>query len=116
MDIPVIVSFLGASASPALRADIERHAQRLLRFAPGLLACDVTVSRSTQRHRHGNRYRVHASARVPGRTIEVECESGPEDIYAAAHDAFDALRRQLEDHVRIRRGDTKVHAGQQRLP
>jgi len=32
-----------------------------------------------------------------------------EDPYVALHHAFDAARRRLDDHVRLRRGDVKAH-------
>jgi cold shock CspA family protein len=32
-----------------------------------------------------------------------------EDIYVALRDAFDAAKRQLEEHIRLQRGDTKLH-------
>ncbi|MGZ5863734.1 MAG: HPF/RaiA family ribosome-associated protein [Methyloceanibacter sp.] len=32
-----------------------------------------------------------------------------EDVYVAIRDAFDAAVRQVEDHVRRMRGDTKTH-------
>ena len=116
MTLPVTVSFRDLPPSAALRADIEEHAQRLLRFAPRLQACEVIVSRSENRHHQGNRYRVHVSASLPGRKIEAgragDDERGHEDAYVAVRDAFDALRRQLEDFVRIRRGETKTHPGE----
>jgi hypothetical protein len=32
-----------------------------------------------------------------------------EDAHVAVRDAFDIARRQLEDHVRVARGDVKTH-------
>ena len=32
-----------------------------------------------------------------------------EDLQIALHEAFDAARRKLEDHVRVQRGDVKTH-------
>jgi hypothetical protein len=34
---------------------------------------------------------------------------GEEDMYAALRDAFDAARRQLDDHAREQRGEVKHH-------
>jgi hypothetical protein len=31
------------------------------------------------------------------------------DIYVAVRDGFSAIRRQLQDYVRVRRGETKRH-------
>lgn len=113
MSFEVTVTFRDMTPSPALRADIEKHAQRLLRFAPRLQSCSVTVSRAERRHRQGNHYLVHVSAVMPGRTLEAGRGNGSdrshEDPYLVVRDAFDAVRRQAEDFMRIRRGDTKTH-------
>ncbi len=99
----VTVVFQGMDASEALRADIEQHAGKLVRFAGQLQFCDAVVGLEEGRHRQGNRFHVRLLAALPG-GLET-AEEFHEDPYIAAHRAFDALRRQLEDHVRIRRGD-----------
>lgn len=116
MAIDTTVAFRGLPPSAALREDIRRHAEKLARFAPRLQSCDVAVRRCGNRHRQGSRYLVHVHATLPGRTFEAggggaSADRRHEDAYIAAHDAFDALRRQLEDHVRIRRGEVKAHLG-----
>lgn len=111
MTMSVSVTFQGLPSSAALQADIEQHALRLERFAPHLLDCHVTVRRSEDRHHKGNRYLVHVRVTLPGGEFEAghtaEPDHSHEDPYVAVRDAFDALRRQLEDFVRIRRGDVK---------
>lgn len=111
MAIPTTVAFQGMPPSPALRDDIARHAAGLARFAPRLQSCDVTVRRDGRRHRQGNRYLVSVRLTMPGRVFSAgEAASRDprhEDPYMAAHDAFDALRRQLEDHLRTERERTR---------
>jgi cold shock CspA family protein len=50
---------------------------------------------------------------VPGKDLIVsrhpKDKHAHEDIYVAIRDAFDAARRQLEDHVRKRAGKVKLH-------
>lgn len=112
MAIETTVAFQGMAPSPALRDDIRRHADRLARFASRLQACDVTVRRDENRHRHGNHYLVRIRLTTPGRVFDAgdaaPADRRHEDPYLAAHDAFEALRRQLEDHVRIERERVKV--------
>lgn len=107
MAVTVAVTFQGLDPSPALREDIERRAHHLARFAPRLQACDIVVRREHALHRHGNRYLVQLEASLPG--AELVSEKAHEDPYLAARLAFDALRRRLEDHVRVQRGDVKTH-------
>lgn len=114
MSLPVTVVFKDVSPSPALRIHIERHAEHLARIASRLHACQVTLRRKEGRHRKGNRYLVHVRVTLPGGEFEaghaMELDHSHEDAYVAVRDAFDALRRQLEDFIRIRRADVKTHA------
>ncbi|MDE2278844.1 MAG: ribosome-associated translation inhibitor RaiA [Xanthomonadaceae bacterium] len=114
MDISTSISFDGMDASEALRQMILERARRLGRFAGDILACDVVVSAREHRHRHGNRYNVHARVTLRDQVVEIgrlnEANASYEDPYVAANQTFDALRRRIEDHVRRRRGDVKTHA------
>jgi ribosomal subunit interface protein len=115
MAFETTVVFRDMDASPALQEDIVRHAAKLERFASRILSCDVTVARAEHRHHQGNRFVVHARLKLPGAQLEAGQTHAPdsahEDPHRAVTDTFDALRRQLEEFVRKRRGDTKAHAG-----
>jgi hypothetical protein len=52
---------------------------------------------------------VKVLARVTDGEIVAGSHQGHEDVMVALHGAFDAMDRQLEDHVRLRRGQTKQH-------
>lgn len=103
MSIAVNVAFQGLEASDALRADIERHAGKLERFAHQLQTCDAVVGLEEGRHRQGNRFRVRLTATLPNGSETAEKTHA--DAHVAAHEAFAALRRQIEDFVRVQRGD-----------
>jgi cold shock CspA family protein len=51
---------------------------------------------------------VSIDLRVPGKEI-VANRDHHEDVYVALRDAFDAAKRQLEETVRLQRGEVKVH-------
>lgn len=77
------------------------------------MACRVVVEASTRRQLKGRLYHIRVDLTVPGREIVVK-RNPPEHraheaILVAVRDAFDAARRQLEDHARESRGDTKAH-------
>lgn len=114
MNLDVTVRFEDMAPSPALHQDILRHAAKLAQIAPRLQSCTVAVRHSEQRHLQGNRYLVRIHAEMPGAAFEAgrtpPKDRTHEDAYVAVRDAFDALRRQLEDHARIRRGEVKQHA------
>lgn len=120
MNMPVTIVFQDMAPSPALSADIERHAEHLARFAPRLHSCQVTLRHNEGRHRQGNRYLAHVRVTLPGGEFEAgrtaEPDRSHEDAYVAIRDAFDALRRQLEDFMRIRNGNVKTHAPRSAQP
>lgn len=113
MSFVIEVSFLDMPPSKALHEDISRHALQLQHFAPTLADCRVTVRHSEMRHHQGNHYRVLAQVSLPGGgQFEAGRETGNDthaDAYVAVRDTFAALRRQLQDFMRVRRGDVKHH-------
>jgi len=114
MQIPLQVTFRHMDSSPALEARIRQRAQELEQFHDRITACRVTVESQHRHHRQGNLFEVRIDLMLPGREIVVGRDRGinhaHEDAHVAVRDAFDALRRRLEDHVRGARGDVKLHA------
>ncbi|NCT66236.1 MAG: ribosome-associated translation inhibitor RaiA [Rhodanobacteraceae bacterium] len=114
MAIPTTVTFDGLAKSDALEACVLEHVARLERLAADILTCRTVISLDEHRHHQGNRFSVQV--RLTMRGHEIEASSGPlvdgryEDPYVAVNDAFEALRRRIEDQVRRRRGDVKTHA------
>jgi len=115
MQNDVTIRFEGLPVSEALREDILRHARKLWQIAPQLQSCDVAVRHAEHRHQHGNRYLVHVHAVMRGATFEAgrtPAKDHPhEDAYVAVRDAFDAMLRQVSEHVRgVRGGGARVSA------
>ena len=114
MQVPLRITFRHMDPSPALEAQIRQRAAELEQFSDRITACHVTVDSCHRRHHQGNLFEVRIDLVAPGR--EVVVGGGPginhahEDAHVAVRDAFDALRRRLQDHVRGSRGDVKVHA------
>ena len=111
MTLAINISFQGMPPSSALKSDIQERAEKLALFAPELQSCDVVVRHSEHRHRQGNRYEVHAQLNFAGGHLEAgktpRGNHSHEDPYLTVHDTFDALRRQLEERVRLPPGDVK---------
>jgi ribosomal subunit interface protein len=121
MPIPLQITFRGLEPSEAIDRVIRDKAQRLERFHERIASCHVTIDAPPQHHRKGGTYHVHVTLNVPGGEIVASRESGNnhahEDVYVALRDAFAAIVRQLEDHVRLQRGAVKARgAGRQRVP
>ncbi len=113
MRLPVQITFRKMAPSSAVESHIRERIADLDRFFGRITACRVVVEASSRRRRQGDLYHVAIDLTVPGREIVIgrdpSARHAHEDILVAVRDAFDAARRQLEDHVRIARGDVKAH-------
>lgn len=105
MQAPVQVSFRHLGYSPFIASAVRKRAKRLEKFYPRITSMRVMIEPSQGRRKQGNLYHLRIDITVPGREIVVRRDPSErhahEDIYVAIRDAFDAARRQLEDHVRI---------------
>lgn len=113
MTIPVHISFRNMDPPLGAEERIRDRAAALTRFFPRVTACRVVVERRHHRRRKGDLFHLHVSVTVPGAELVVSREPGQdhthEDLLASIRDAFDEVRRQLEDHARKVRADTKLH-------
>ena len=113
MDVPLELSFRNMDPSDAVEARVRERVDKLETFFGRINACRVVVEAPHRQHRKGKIYHVRIEIGVPGRTLIVDRDPGQhhahEDVYVAIRDAFDAARRQLEDHSRKSAGKIKTH-------
>lgn len=103
------ITFHGMEPSEAVEQAARKKAEHLDQFAGDIMACRVVVDLA-QKHKHqGQPYAVRVDLTLPGHELVVD-RVQDEDVYVALRDAFDAMKRKLEDVVRQRRGDEKQHA------
>jgi ribosomal subunit interface protein len=98
---------------------VRERAARLDRYYPRIMSCRVIVEASHRRSRTaGTVYHVRVHVTVPGGELvahgEPPLQRFHEDVYIAIRDAFDQVRRELEDYSRRQRGDVKRHEEQPR--
>jgi ribosomal subunit interface protein len=114
MQIPLKIAFRSLEASPAIEASVREHAARLEKYYDGIIGCGVVVEELHKHHLHGNHYHVRVELSVPGSKLVASREPDQHhaytDIYVAIRDAFDTMRRQLEDYARRRDQRVKAHA------
>ncbi|MCW5619957.1 MAG: ribosome-associated translation inhibitor RaiA [Burkholderiales bacterium] len=108
MQVPVQITIRDMQRSEALERHIRERAAKLEEFHDRITSCRVTVEQMAQHQHQGRPFRVSVDLRVPGKEI-VANRDHHEDVYVALRDAFDAVKRQLEELVRLQRGDVKVH-------
>jgi len=113
MPVDLQISFRGMDASESAEEQVRRRAEELGEFSDRVVACRVVLEAVDQRHRQGRIYHVRVDLVVPGGPIVVDREPGKdhahEDLHVAIRDAFDAVRRRLQDHMRRLEGRTKQH-------
>jgi len=115
MTFPLSVTFRDMDPSPALEEFVRQWAAKLEHFSDHIERCHVVLERPHQHHRQGQTVHVRVTLAVPGTDVVVSrdhsLDHAHEDAYVAIRDAFQAARRQLEDHVRRLRQDVKTHVG-----
>lgn len=113
MNQPLRLAFRGMAPSPTVEARVREQAAELNQFYDRITSCHVVVETPHRHHRQGRLYAVRIALTVPGQTLVIGREPAQqhahEDVYVAIRDAFDAARRQLEDHASRERGETKRH-------
>ena len=105
--------------SEFLQKKIEREVAGLEKTFGRITSCKVFVEGPGHRHKQGGLYSIRVRLELPGGK-ELSASRNPaqaqahEDPYVAVRDAFDALRRQLREHVEDwretpRQGFTQPH-------
>jgi ribosomal subunit interface protein len=109
MRLPLQITLRDIDHSDAVEQAIREKAEKLQQFHPNIMACRVTVEIPGKHKNHGKAFAVAIDVTVPGGEIVINRDRN-EDLYVALRDAFDAARRQLEEHARKQRGEVKQRA------
>jgi ribosomal subunit interface protein len=100
--------------SAAVEENIREKAGKREQFYDRIMSCRVVVEVPHGHQHQGRLYQVRIDLGVPDGELVVSHEHhhrdhAHEDVYVAIRDAFDAMKRQLEDYARKRRGKVKQH-------
>jgi len=113
MQTPLRISYRDVGSSEAIEDRVRQHVDKLEHVFPRLTSCHVVIEAPHRHQQQGKLYHIVVHLIVPGGEIVVGREPhqhhAHEDIYVALRDSFDAARRQLEDHARLRGGQVKSH-------
>lgn len=114
MQQPLQITFRNMDPSPGLETAIREKAVKLEALYDRITGCHVVVEQPHRRHHQGTLYHVRIDLTVPGEELIARRDPpehhAHEDAYVAVRNAFDAIKRQLQDHVRRTRGVVKAHA------
>jgi ribosome-associated translation inhibitor RaiA len=104
------IAYRNMSSSVSVEGLVRQRFAQLEKIHDRLTSCRVVIEKAPE---EGKSFHVHVVMGVPGREIVVRRDRSDDpahaDALAAIRDAFDAARRQLEDHVRRMDNREKAH-------
>jgi ribosomal subunit interface protein len=113
LQLPIQITFRHMKASEQVEANIRKKAEKLEQVHDHIMSCRVMVESHHKHHQQGNLFHIRIDVTVPGKEVVVSREPhenhAHEDVYVTIRDAFDAMRRLLEDHARKQRHEVKSH-------
>ncbi len=102
MQTPLQITFRHLLPSPSLEARVRESVKRLKRFNERITSCRIVIGAPAGHRSKGAPFTIKVDLTVPGRNFCVDTErvENPAhlDVYVALHDAFETLRRQLQDY------------------
>jgi ribosomal subunit interface protein len=114
MKLPLQIAFRNLERSESIEAKVRERAEKLDKYHDHIMSCRVVVEAQHKHHQHGNHYHVRVDVTVPNGELIANREPDEHhrysDVYVAIRDAFDAIRRQLEDDARHKDRRVKSHA------
>ena len=108
MRLPAQITFHGMNRSGAIETAVREKVQHLERFCTDITSCRVGLDVLPHPHHQGRLYGVRIDLTLTGHELVVDRVEA-EDVHVALRDAFDDMKRQLDDTVRRRRELERQH-------
>lgn len=108
MKLPVDIRFIGLTPSEAVERAVREKIQHIEGFCQDITSWRVTIEQDHKHQHQGRQIGVRIDVTMPGHELTVNRQQH-EDAYVALRDAFDAMKRQVQETVQIRRGEVKQH-------
>lgn len=108
MKQPLDMRFIGMEPTPAIEEVALGKAAKLDQFRPDIMTCRVTVELKDKHRHQGKSFAVRVNVTVSDHEFSVD-RVHDEDVYVALREAFDDMKRQLQDSVRRVQGQVKEH-------
>src|SRR5688500_13760576 len=112
--IPVQIAFRDLPHSDAIEHDIRSRAEWLGQYCDSILGCRAMVALPHRHHHTGRLPHVRLELSVPGTRLVVSSDTEISRLHYAGvgvRDAFDKMRRCLQDFSREQRHEVKRHEG-----
>lgn len=120
MKVPTEIIFRGMNKRMSIEELVHEQISRLEKLHDQLISCRVAVEAQHRSQQTGRPYRVRISLRVPpGHELIAERSSStndtPENVPQVVRQAFDALRRQLQELVERQRAEVKPRTSRETM-
>jgi len=113
MRLPLQIAFHNMPHSTGIESAIRTNAEWLDHYHDGIMSCRVVVDRPHLHHKDGNLFQIRIDLKVPRGELVVKRDQSQHAEYADSdnmiREAFDEVRRQLEDHAGHLHGEVKAH-------
>lgn len=112
MQQPIQITFRNVPDSPPIKQLVLQEAEQLEHFCNRIIHCRIVVESPHRSHHQGNLFHVTVNVTVPGKNLVVargpSAHHAHQDVYVAIRDAFNEMRRQLQDFARIKRTPYRI--------
>ncbi len=112
-NVSLTVTFLGISHSAWLEADIRTRAAKLDASCRDIISCHVVVDLPPRHHEKGNPFSLRITVTARGEEIAVKRDGLRKELRVVLRDAFDVVRRRLQDDGDKRRPQEVPYALQE---
>jgi ribosomal subunit interface protein len=110
MQVPLQITMRNIEHSEAVEERVSEKANKLNQFSEQLISCSVVVEQNGAHRNNGVLYNVRIHVTMPRKKELIANHNERENLYMAIRDAFDDMKRQVEDANRISQGDIKHHS------
>lgn len=101
MQTPLNLTFRHLAPSVAVEARVRELVARLERFHDRIISCNVVIEAPPSHRRKGGAFAVKVELTIPGEVINANSAHAAQpqhaDVYIALRDAFDSVKRQLQE-------------------
>jgi ribosome-associated translation inhibitor RaiA len=109
MKLPLQITFRGIEPSPAVESVARDKAHKLEQFCGDIMSCRVDIEQLDKHKHQGRPFAVRIHVTMPGHELSVD-RVQHEDVHIALRDAFDDMKRRIEDTMRHLQRKVKQHA------
>lgn len=96
MQVQPQITFRDINHSPQVEDYIQDKIKKLEQFSSDIVSCQIVLSKDTHHHKGPENYDAHIKLAIPKKEL-VSTQNKTDNLYKSIDDAFDRIRRQLNN-------------------